>query len=148
MYPGEPGLVEWVVIGVVIIWLSGLSLLFRKNRQFLNQLFPAHRQAKMGFQEKLEELLEEVKGLEEFKKASQSNLQKVVLKRYNPYHDTGGNQSFSLVLLDGKDNGIVITSLHSRVGTRVFAKPVIDGKQVDFEFAKEEIAAINEAMKQ
>ncbi|MCL5091145.1 MAG: DUF4446 family protein [Patescibacteria group bacterium] len=81
------------------------------------------------------------------KLAEEEHLQKLGLVRYNPFADTGGNQSFVLALLDGHDNGLVITSLHSREATRVFAKPVMSGKEVGFEFSKEEIQAIIEAKK-
>ena len=54
-------------------------------------------------------------------------MQKFALRRYNPYQDMGGDQSFSMALLDGKDSGFVITSLHTRSGTRVYAKMVESG---------------------
>ncbi len=75
------------------------------------------------------------------------NFQKIGLVRYNPFSDTGGNQSFVLALLDGNDSGFVITTLHSREATRVFAKPVSGGREGGFEFSKEEIQAILEAQK-
>jgi hypothetical protein len=44
--------------------------------------------------------------------------------------------------LDGKDDGVVITSLYLRDGNRVFAKPIKGGKS-EFNLSKEEISAIN-----
>jgi hypothetical protein len=73
--------------------------------------------------------------------------QKVGLLRFNPFKDTGGDQSFILALLDGKDNGIVFSSLHSRSGTRWYAKKVMTGKGVDHELSEEEERAIKEAKK-
>lgn len=73
--------------------------------------------------------------------------QKVGLVRYNPFSDTGGDQSFVLALLDGNDNGFVLTSLHGRDQTRIFTKPVSKGKESGYEFSKEEIAAIIKAKK-
>jgi hypothetical protein len=70
----------------------------------------------------------------------------VELLRYNPYEDTGGDQSFSLALLDNDGNGVVVTSLHSRSGTRVFSKPVILGKASQFQFSKEEDEVIKKAL--
>lgn len=51
-------------------------------------------------------------------------LQWMGLIRYNPFRDTGGNQSFAWAVVDGEGSGVVITSLHSREGTRIYAKPV------------------------
>jgi len=90
------------------------------------------------------ELEEKINGL---KLEGLSNIKKIGLIRYNPFSETGGNQSFVLSLLDGRDNGFVITSLHNRDSTRVFAKPVFGGKESGFEFSKEEIQAILEAKK-
>ena len=53
---------------------------------------------------------------------------RVGLVRFNPFEgDTGGNQSFSLALLDGRGDGFVVSSLHARAGTRVYAKAISGG---------------------
>lgn len=75
-----------------------------------------------------------------------THIQHVGLVRFNPFSDTGGNQSFSLVLLDGHHNGIVISSLHGRDETRLFVKPVRNGKAGGHELSTEEQRAIHEAL--
>ncbi len=55
-------------------------------------------------------------------------VQRVGLVRYNPFEDTGGNQSFALAMLDANDDGFVISSLHARTGTRMYAKSVSAGR--------------------
>lgn len=62
--------------------------------------------------------------------------------RYNPFKDLGGDQSFAIALLDGDNSGIVISSLHTRDGTRVYAKPVIRGNADKHPFSDEERQAI------
>jgi hypothetical protein len=64
------------------------------------------------------------------------------LVRFNPFPDTGGNQSFAMALLDESDNGFVLSSLHSRTGTRVYAKAVEMGKS-DGSLSSEEQEAID-----
>jgi Protein of unknown function (DUF4446) len=66
------------------------------------------------------------------------------LVRFNPFPDTGGNQSFALALLDESDDGIIVSSLHSRTGTRIYAKAVTGGK-ADTSLSAEEQQAIDEA---
>jgi hypothetical protein len=66
------------------------------------------------------------------------------LVRFNPFPDTGGNQSFALALLDESDDGVIVSSLHSRTGTRIYAKAVIGGK-ADTSLSSEEQEAIDEA---
>ena len=67
--------------------------------------------------------------------------------RFNPFDDTGGNQSFTLAILDGNNDGFVITSLHSRTGTRVYAKAVFDG-QAETTLGGEEAQAVEIAVSQ
>lgn len=66
------------------------------------------------------------------------------LVRFNPFPDTGGNQSFALALLDESEDGVVISSLHSRTGTRIYAKAVVGGK-ADTSLSSEEQEAIDAA---
>lgn len=66
------------------------------------------------------------------------------LVRFSPFEDTGGNQSFALALLDESDDGLIISSLHSRTGTRIYAKVVTNGKP-DATTSPEETQAIDEA---
>lgn len=142
MYSGE-GSILWLLISASIVWLFVLSFFVWKNSFFLKKLFP---EKKGDFQGRLEEVLRIAERLEGFRKKNLDNFQRIYLKRYNPYHDTGGDQSFSVSLLDGYGNGLVITSLHSRSGTRVFAKPVKGGKQDGFEFSEEEKEVIEKAI--
>src|SRR3989344_3223928 len=76
------------------------------------------------------------------------NIQRVFMKRFNPFDETGGNQSFSMTLLDANNDGVVLSSLHARSGTRIYAKPVKAGKQTEHELSLEEQEVINLAMKE
>lgn len=58
---------------------------------------------------------------------SRGSLQHIGLVRFNPFEDTGSDQSFAIALLDDRRDGIVLSSLHGRTYTRVFAKPVEAG---------------------
>ena len=55
-------------------------------------------------------------------------IQRVGIVRFNPFADTGGQQSFAVALLDARGSGFVISSLHSRQATRVYLKQVTEGK--------------------
>ena len=72
------------------------------------------------------------------------SIQKIGVIRYNPFPDVGGNQSFSIALLDKNDNGLVITSLYTPDGTRVYCKPIIKS-QSKYNLSQEEKAAIQKA---
>src|SRR5688500_12974266 len=63
----------------------------------------------------------------ELARQSETSIQHIGLVRFNPFEDTGSDQSFAIALLDERRDGVVISSLHGRSNTRVFAKPVADG---------------------
>jgi hypothetical protein len=77
--------------------------------------------------------------------AQRKSFQRVGLVRYNPFEETGGNQSFALALLDAVGDGWVLSSLHARSGTRVYAK-VIKAGRADAGLSEEETAALAQAM--
>jgi Protein of unknown function (DUF4446) len=47
--------------------------------------------------------------------------------RYDAYRDMGGQQSWSIALLDADQNGAVVTSLHARDHARVYLKEMAEG---------------------
>ncbi len=146
-----------VILGlIVLIWLSILSFLLFRQTSFLSKLFP--KSAERDIRKKFEEVLQTVvrskldidrldKRLEDLEKQGLGHIQNIELLRYNPYGDTGGNISFSVALLDKLGDGVVITSLHSRETTRIFAKPVIKGKAGKHQLSKEEEEVVNRAIK-
>ena len=82
--------------------------------------------------------------LEEIKKKNKRNLQKVGIVRFNPFSEAGGDQSFSIAILDEKNKGIVLTSHYLRDLNRVYAKPIKEGKS-NYSLSKEEKQAIKKA---
>lgn len=70
---------------------------------------------------------------------------RVGLVRFNPFEDTGGNQSFALALLDGRGDGFIVSSLHSRTGTRIYAKTIAKGAS-DAALSSEETEALKQAL--
>ena len=72
--------------------------------------------------------------------------QKISIVRFNPFGDTGGDQSFSLAVLDAHDSGYVLTSIHGRQGTRVYVKPIDFGKS-KYTLSAEEQQALTQAVK-
>lgn len=81
--------------------------------------------------------------IQKIKDAIKLHIQHITLKRFNPFGDTGGDQSFILALLDGNSDGVVITSLHSRENTRFYVKSVSGGVGVDHPLSEEEQKTIN-----
>ena len=139
----------------VFLWLGGLSFLVWQQSKFLKSLFPksGERDIRKKFEEVLKEIRDFRKGLDnletklsEIESLGLKHIQKVGLIRFNPYEDSGGDQSFTVALLDNKGTGFVLTSLHARSGTRIFAKPVILGKSSKYQFSEEEEQVVKKAI--
>jgi len=121
------------------IIITTMFKFFKKKREPENlaELLTQFRELKENFEEisrKLEELREKNK----------LAIQKVGMVRFNPFKEMGGNQSFSIALLDGNDNGLMITSLYSKEGNRIYGKPIKDG-QSEYLLSREEKEAIERA---
>ena len=149
---------DWVfpaVAGFLTLWLGILSFLIWKQREFLKSLFP--KSGERDIRRKFEEVLRSIDGFEkelkkldvdlsDLRKEGFSHISRFGLLRYNPYEDSGGDQSFTVALLDDKGSGIVLTSLHARSGTRVFAKPIDLGKSNKYRLSSEEEEVIKKAL--
>lgn len=79
-------------------------------------------------------------------KNNQKNYQ-IGLTKFNPFDDLGGEHSFILSMIDSNGSGVVITSLHSRDVTRVYAKPIKNGQGDNVSLSKEEKSAIFKTIK-
>ncbi|HEX7056496.1 MAG TPA: DUF4446 family protein [Bacilli bacterium] len=68
----------------------------------------------------------------------------VAMKRYNGFGEHGNDLSFSLAIVDDLQTGLVLTGIHSREQTFVYAKPVVKGES-QYALTPEEIQMIQEA---
>jgi len=73
-------------------------------------------------------------------------VQKISLVKYNPFDETGSMQSFSLVILDKENNGVLVTALHARERTRIYTKEIAGGK-CNLQLSHEEKNALVKATK-
>ncbi len=70
--------------------------------------------------------------------------QKIGIVRYDAFQTMGGKLSYSLVLLDEKDNGFILNTIHSSEGCYSYTKDIVNG-QCDISLSDEEQKAINMA---
>lgn len=73
-------------------------------------------------------------------------IHKTAMIRFNPFKEVGGDQSFAIALLNGKNSGVVISSLFTREGTRIYSKNIVNGKAEKYPLTDEESKAINMAI--
>lgn len=110
--------------------LHGLEQVLREQELLLRQVH--------------ERSIELDRRLEQTERRLARALQHVHVLRFNPFRDAGGDQSFVVAMLDEAGSGIVLTGLHSRAETRVYAKPVVAGNS-QYPLSDEEVGAIHSA---
>lgn len=139
---------------VVTIWLVVLTLIFWKMLSHYNKLTKGLTD--QSFKSVLDNLMKDItvskKDIDYLKaycdkmeKDGLLHVQRIGFLRFNPFKDTGGDQSFILSLCDAKDTGVVISSLYSRSGTRWYTKRVINGKGIEHDLSDEEKKVLKEA---
>jgi len=136
------------LIALVLVVLMGLRGWRRGRRRPPNmdasELGPAVERALW----RLDELAKRVEALDGrmpvVEEHGRRAMQRVGVVRFNPFEDTGGNQSFALALLDSKSDGIVISSLHSRQQSRLYLKAIVGGK-CETALSNEEAEALHRA---
>lgn len=146
---------ETLFIIFLAIWVLGLTFWVYKAIGFYKRLISGVNGSSLG--RVLERLLNnqnklegEVKNLKNhivaLEDKTQFHIQKIGLVKFSPYSETGGKQSFALSLLNEKDTGVVLLSLHNREETRIYIKQVQKGGS-NYELSKEEKLSIEEAKK-
>ncbi len=136
-------LVVFLLVRVHTLRVQQKTFLSGKNGRDLETVLEDQLTEVRELDQEIQELFEISNRLREL---CLKSLHKTHVVRFNPFKEVGGNQSFSVVLLDGKNSGVVISSLHTREGTRVYAKPVLAGAPDGFPFTEEEKQAIREAI--
>lgn len=129
----------WLWLGLALLGLAAIVWLIvvqaRLNRAFrqyqalvsgtsagnLEEVLNAHIAQVRQTAIQVQELDDRTKQMD---KTLRHSMQWLGIVRFNPFRDTGGDQSFAIALVDGHGNGVVISSLHAREGTRVYAKPL------------------------
>ena len=116
------------LIGVVVLLIRQQRLL-RTYRQFVSGASGESLEALLHQHvATIHDAAERVAAVEQLarrlEKAGYFSFQHLGVVRYNPFHDTGSDQSFAVALVDGHGNGVVLSSLHARDVTRVYAKPL------------------------
>ena len=151
---------EYFVSGVLLIMvglIAGNTIAFLKIRK-INKIGKKFFSGKNGVDleeiinkqmERIDKNKKDIKELfdayEKIYRIAFKGVHKIGIVRYNPFGDIGGNQSFVIALLDGNNSGIIISSLHSREGVRLFAKSIFKGLCPDYPLTEEEKTAIKSA---
>lgn len=136
---------DYVIIGLAILTLI-LLILYIVNVVQMNQLKKRYKIFMSGknarnLEKTLIERLDQVDALMEANATNEKTMknilskmqftfQKVGLVKYDAFHEMGGKLSFSLALLNEKNDGFVLNAVHSREGCYTYVKDIIAGNSV------------------
>lgn len=142
-----------VVILAFAGWIASLQRQIRRIQQHTNVIFRDANGNNLEeiFNKHIDNIYQNQAQLDQLAACTaelQATLQKclrhVGYVRFDPFMNGGGDQSYALALLDDRRDGLVFLSLHTRTGTRIYAKPVQAG-QSTYPLSEEEIEAIQQA---
>ena len=150
---------DYIIIGLVIMVLIMFIIMIVSLVQISNlkkryKIFMSGKNAR-NLEKTLIERLEQVDELLDANAANEKNIkiifdkmkftfQKVGLIKYDAFHEMGGKLSFSLALLNEKNDGFVINAVHSREGCYTYIKEIIAGNSI-IVLSPEETEALNMA---
>jgi hypothetical protein len=136
LFSSSAGSVAVIALVLALLALGGVVFLLARQQRLLGQYQHLMTGTSGGNLESiLNEHVAQVRGVatrveaveqlsRRLEKAGYFSFQHLGVVRFNPFHDTGGDQSFAIALVDGHGHGVVISSLHARDMTRVYAKPL------------------------
>ena len=153
LFSTSAGSVALIALVLAVLGLAGVVFLLARQQRLLGQYQHLMTGTSGGNLENM--LNEHVRDVREMaarteavdqlarrlEKEAYHSLQHLGIVRFNPFHDTGSDQSFALALADGHGNGLVLSSLHGRDMTRVYAKP-LSGWQSNYSLTDEEKEAV------
>lgn len=144
---------EGVLLLALFVWVIALTSKFGKlksaYRKLLGETGVTNLEAVMGT------LHNRMAEIGERQSMQQSTIQqqerrltamkgRVSVHRFNAFADSGSDLSFSVAIVNDEQDGVVITGIHGREQTFLYAKP-IDKGQSTYLLTPEEKIAINQA---
>ncbi len=123
----------WLLVLILLSAVGGLFILMAVGRVWGARRVPARStlSAEDALRQELAEISTRLGTLEasvgQIADHLPRSIQGVGVVRYNPFAQMGSNMSFSLALLDGRANGVVVSVLNNREGSRVYGKAVERG---------------------
>ena len=141
-----------VIVLIVIMIINGAKMT-RLRKSYRAFMEGKNGQSLENILEKRLSQVEDVLNSEEENKAKiqtvlehlDNTYQKVGLVKYNAFNEMGGKLSFSLALLNRKNDGFILNAMHSREGCFTYIKEVIDGNSIIM-LADEEKEALEMAL--
>lgn len=139
-----------ILIIIIIITYASLNKLEKRYRKLMRGVNNKNlEEMVLSYLDKIDEVKEQNEVMKQ--KNDQINLelkscvQKTSMIRYKAFDDVGSDLSFSIALLDGNNNGAVLTSIYGRNESTTYAKPIDKGIS-RYDLSEEENKVLEQAM--
>lgn len=139
-----------VAIILLIVQISKTSKLKKRIDQFVTgkdgmSLEGEIAQLVQVNKELIEEVGKNKKNIKKLFRTMEGTFQKVGLVKYDAFQQMGGQLSFSIALLDQRNNGFILNSVHSTDGCYSYTKEIKNG-ECALSLGKEEEEALQMAL--
>lgn len=146
------GLVVIIIILLILIAVlfKSTSSLEKRYRKFMRGVNNKNvEELIIGYMDKVDEANKNTSEMKElFEKLDlrvKDCVQKVAMMRYKAFDDVGSDLSFSIALLNDKNDGVVVTGIYGRNESTTYAKPIDKGIS-RYDLSEEELHVLDEAM--
>ncbi|MCR4892582.1 MAG: DUF4446 family protein [Lachnospiraceae bacterium] len=150
----------WLIVPLLLFIIVLFILLILQNKKIktLQEKYDTFMEGKDGhsLEEEFTRVFKEFRSLKALERDNRDDIEKLIgkmntcyrktgLVKYNAFREMGGMLSFSLCMLDEKDDGFILNSVHSNTGCYTYTKEIVNGQSF-IELGEEEKEALNQAI--
>lgn len=147
-----------IILAILVIALLVLVIILLVKVNKLNTRYIKFMKGKNG--EELEQIIYERFGeldimqqiatqhaleIKNLKRQFRSSFSKVGMVKYDAFKEMGGTLSFALALLNDRNSGFILNSMHGREGSYTYVKEIINGESY-IALSEEEKEALKSAV--
>lgn len=139
-----------VVLIAVVVLSFKLSRMRKRYERMMTEMNVTNIEHVITeFKEKIEQAASAAQShstqINRIESSMKSMASKVGVVRYNAFGERGADLSFSVAILSEKQDGVVLSGIHNRDETHMYAKPITGG-QSPYRLTPEEKEAINQCL--
>ncbi|MEA4826708.1 MAG: DUF4446 family protein [Clostridium sp.] len=139
-----------ILLIMVIVALKSINRLEARYRKLTRGMNNKNlEEIIVGYLNNIDEFKDEAEKIKEYQNNLEEKIKKCVQKvsilRYKAFDDIGSDLSFSIALLDDKNDGIILTGIYGRNDSTVYAKPIDNGIS-RYDLSDEEIEVLEDAL--
>jgi hypothetical protein len=122
----------FILIIIIIVTYASLNKLENRYRKLMRGVNNKNLEDMvLSYLDRIDEVKEENEVMKQLYEQVNGELktcvQKTSMVRYKAFEDVGSDLSFSIALLDGNNNGAILTSIYGRNESTTYAKPIDKG---------------------